>query len=531
MNKNIFITILLSTFGVLLAQPDWVDDPGAYEFTASMTAGVYDDSGAALGDYGDMLAAFDAEGNVRGISTMLDGLGPSAGLTLHAITIRSNAAGDEISFQYYDASANIIHYIQENYSFDNGALLGNQLEPHELHIGVALSIEIDAGWNWFSINVEGEDMSPNTVLANLNPALNDQIKSQEYFAVYIGEEYGGWSGTMNVIDPKSMYMIKISNAGNLEYAGAPINPESTPININAGWNWIGYLPQGDLPINDALGTVVAALNDQIKSQEQFAVYIGEEYGGWSGTMIDMTVGVGYMMKVSYDSELTYPNGSDMSRMDVSFEEEKVLPSVISSWAVNPQDQEFTATMTLSIDNREDVYGDYVGVFVDGECRGIADQRDGIIDDNSLYSVMVYSNVVEGEKLTFKYYSSLDKEIINYDEVVDYTANENYGNDLNTYGLVREAGTYEKPDSYGLGEAYPNPFNPVTSFALTLEVDGMVEVVVYDLNGRQVAELVNGYMSAGSYPVVWDAKELSSGVYMVNMIAGEYSSMQKVMLIK
>jgi hypothetical protein len=60
---------------------------------------------------------------------------------------------------------------------------------------------------------------------------------------------------------------------------------------------------------------------------------------------------------------------------------------------------------------------------------------------------------------------------------------------------------------------------------------MVEVVVYDLNGRQVAELVNGYMSAGSYPVVWDAKELSSGVYMVNMIAGEYSSIQKVMLIK
>ena len=283
--------------------------------------------------------------------------------------------------------------------------------------------------------------------------------------------------------------------------------------------------------NTVLANLNPEYNDQIKSQEHFAVYIGEEYGGWSGTMLDMTAGVGYMMKVSYDSELTYPNGSDMSRMDVSFEEEKVLPSVISSWAVNPQDYEFTATMTLSIDNREDVYGDYVGVFVDGECRGIAEQRDSIIDDNSLYSVMVYSNVVEGEKLTFKYYSSLDEEIINYDEVVDYTANENYGNDLNTYGLVREVGTYEKPDSYGLGEAYPNPFNPVTSFALTLEVDGMVEVVVYDLNGRQVAELVNGYMSAGSYPVVWDAKELSSGVYMVNMIAGEYSSMQKVMLIK
>ena len=66
MNKNILFTILLSTFGVLLAQPDWEDCPGCYEFTASMTAGVYDDGGDALGDDGDMLAAFDGDGNVCG---------------------------------------------------------------------------------------------------------------------------------------------------------------------------------------------------------------------------------------------------------------------------------------------------------------------------------------------------------------------------------------------------------------------------------------------------------------------------------
>ena len=60
---------------------------------------------------------------------------------------------------------------------------------------------------------------------------------------------------------------------------------------------------------------------------------------------------------------------------------------------------------------------------------------------------------------------------------------------------------------------------------------MVELAVYDINGRVVAELVNGYHSAGTYPVVWNANELSSGVYMVSMIAGDYSTLQKVMLIK
>ena len=60
---------------------------------------------------------------------------------------------------------------------------------------------------------------------------------------------------------------------------------------------------------------------------------------------------------------------------------------------------------------------------------------------------------------------------------------------------------------------------------------MVNVAVYDINGRQVAELVNGYRSAGSHPVTWNANDLSSGVYMLHMISGDFSMMQKVMLIK
>ena len=60
---------------------------------------------------------------------------------------------------------------------------------------------------------------------------------------------------------------------------------------------------------------------------------------------------------------------------------------------------------------------------------------------------------------------------------------------------------------------------------------MVRVAIYDINGRMVSELVNGYQSAGSYPVVWDAQELSSGVYLVNMIVGEFTTVQKIMLIK
>ena len=102
--------------------------------------------------------------------------------------------------------------------------------------------------------------------------------------------------------------------------------------------------------------------------------------------------------------------------------------------------------------------------------------------------------------------------------------------FDTYGLSREEDLTQLT-SYSISGAYPNPFNPVTSFEYTMPEDGMVQISVYDVNGRIVAELVNEYVVAGSYPVIWNANDLSSGVYMVNMTAGEYSTMQKIMLIK
>ena len=106
-----------------------------------------------------------------------------------------------------------------------------------------------------------------------------------------------------------------------------------------------------------------------------------------------------------------------------------------------------------------------------------------------------------------------------------------GDGFNTFSLSSEASDMQQPMTYGISDAYPNPFNPVTSFEYTLEKDGMVQVAVYDLNGRMVSELVNGYQVAGSYPVVWDAQELSSGIYFVKMMAPEFIKTQKLMLVK
>ena len=77
-------------------------------------------------------------------------------------------------------------------------------------------------------------------------------------------------------------------------------------------------------------------------------------------------------------------------------------------------------MLASIDSREDMDGDIVGVFVGDECRGIAERTYFPFDDSYYYIMQVYSNIADGEELTFKYYDKLNDEVVEYTEVIEFT---------------------------------------------------------------------------------------------------------------
>ena len=88
-----------------------------------------------------------------------------------------------------------------------------------------------------------------------------------------------------------------------------------------------------------------------------------------------------------------------------------------------------------------------------------------------------------------------------------------------------------PDSYSLGAAYPNPFNPTTNIKYSIVEPGVTNLVVYNLQGQVVAELVSDYKDIGNYKVQWNASNASSGVYFIHMSVNGFTSNQKVMLIK
>jgi hypothetical protein len=79
--------------------------------------------------------------------------------------------------------------------------------------------------------------------------------------------------------------------------------------------------------------------------------------------------------------------------------------------------------------------------------------------------------------------------------------------------------------------YPNPFNPSTTISFTLGNAGNVNLTVYDVNGREVANLVNGYRQAGAQAVTFDGSNLASGVYMYKLNANGQTSIAKMILMK
>ena len=90
---------------------------------------------------------------------------------------------------------------------------------------------------------------------------------------------------------------------------------------------------------------------------------------------------------------------------------------------------------------------------------------------------------------------------------------------------------DRPVAYEMSQNYPNPFNPSTTIRFALPESARVQLIVYDMLGRKVESLVDGYTEAGYHDVVFDAGHLSSGVYIYQIRAGDFVETKRLMLIK
>jgi hypothetical protein len=86
-------------------------------------------------------------------------------------------------------------------------------------------------------------------------------------------------------------------------------------------------------------------------------------------------------------------------------------------------------------------------------------------------------------------------------------------------------------AFGLGFNYPNPYNPSTRIRFGIERSGYVSFKVFDVNGREVLTLVDGYMEAGTHEIGLTRAGLAAGIYICRLQSHGSLSTRKMELLK
>ena len=181
------------------------------------------------------------------------------------------------------------------------------LQHVELAVAGSLtrSIGLDAGWNLFSFDVLPDDTAITTVLAGIDGKYTRVLGStcaDGALSYYPSLPPG--MNSLTDLDPYHGYWIYMSEAATLQVTGAEI-PDSMPLDLCARWNLVSYLPNGALPVTEALYSV----------DGQYSVVLGFDGGALSyytdldpemNSLQQMAPTFGYWIRADEEATLIYP---------------------------------------------------------------------------------------------------------------------------------------------------------------------------------------------------------------------------------
>ena len=167
----------------------------------------------------------------------------------------------------------------------------------------AQTIDLAADWSWWSTSLD-------ITLGELKEALGSnglKIVAQDgKFASY-NTNNGTWSGNLQSIELGKMYKVRTNEACSITLNGAMADPNEHPITLHSGNNWIGFISNESLSLDDAFGDYVPTDRDVIKASNGKATYY-QGYG-WQGSLNTLEPGKGYIYKsnATESRTFTYPS--------------------------------------------------------------------------------------------------------------------------------------------------------------------------------------------------------------------------------
>lgn len=387
----------------------------------------------------------------------------------------------------------------------------SEIAEYQYYVITTLTLNLQKGWNWVSSNLS--EASHQDAKTFLEPIKDVTERFVGQFHELVNDPNLGLTGALEKISPTDCYKILVSQATDNTWKGHGCRADNTPIRLNKGWNWIGYVPISSTSVKDALAGITPDENDIVKTQDDFAIFSG---GKWSGTLTTMNQGVGYMYYSAKDATFTYPLTNAFVAEPAEVPQYK---AAASPWQLNPNAYPDNKTIVADVYDYsgkalEGVYT--IGAFVGEECRGIGTYTEGHV------YMTVHGTISNNETITFKAYENATANERSIKETLTLDGMHT-GTPTSPYLLHVSSAT----DIKGVNTISLNIHPNLVRYTMYINGDTecIKEIKIFAPNGQAVL-YSKGYNDTGI-----DVSSLASGVYVVALHTKKGYQYKKIIIQK
>ena len=385
----------------------------------------------------------------------------------------------------------------ELWAYSEGTILMNIVNNNTGEL--ILSTDIYPNSDGSNIDIlDGFKLFKGNVIYGAAEDVNDIYYNSDSYSYYEIDSYfaNTWSLSARATDTWGAGITSASILGRdiqIRFTGEFVeNPITTDAGIiyypaqdeGGSWAWIDGSRLSDLsehpdPNNPLTG-------DPFRIKIPFEVWDMEAEGG--PTQIDITI---------YDRKQTYESGNTV-------------------YSFNPYDRMYTHFIHLPY-QEDGQYGTAQGNIWGSEGNGFS-----TIENNLTWNVVWWNTeFTQNDILTFNYLTPISIE----DSYVFTPTSDFSGRDDDIVPL-----------NYYLAQNYPNPFNPKTKIKYSIPKDGLVQLMIYDILGREIFRIVDTQIKAGNHISIWNGKNVNgenagAGMYFYKLKSRDYTETKKMILLK
>jgi hypothetical protein len=335
------------------------------------------------------------------------------------------------------------------------------------------------------------------------------------------------------------YQVYMEKAETLVVTGLSLLPEETPVYLTQGWNMTAYILDHSLPIENALKSIGDAIH--LVTNNDGNIY-WPEMG--VNTIGYLSPGQGYNIFAENDAKLIYP---DLSLTAPKLIAGSMTPDThdiqsLTSKRYQQNHRNTGVTAILLVESQNFINGDEIGVWTEA---GILVGSGTAINGRAAITVWGHNTFLSEENYGAYTNESLRLTMWSSSKEHEYplkiSSLRSLGRDktetLTLLFIPDEIFIVETvidnsiPQRYSLEQNFPNPFNPATTIRYVIPRDEKVTLTIYNLLGQRIATLVDDEQSAGTYEVLFKAYNLASGIYFYRLVAGMYTEIRRMTLLR